>query len=68
MAKRLLSSQSECMKLLSQISVSLIPYSVCPDRLFRRIIVNYGNLKSRMIVLWFWYNNFDNLPFIAMLI
>ena len=33
-----------------------------PDRPFRRIIVNYGNLKSRMVGLWFWYNNFYSLP------
>ena len=34
-----------------------------PDRPFRRIVVNYGNLRSRMVGLWFWYNNFYNLPF-----
>ena len=34
-----------------------------PDRVYRRIIVNYGNLRSRMVGLWFWYNNFYNLPF-----
>ena len=34
-----------------------------PDRPFRRIIVGYGNLKSRMVGLWFCYKNFYNLPF-----
>ena len=38
-----------------------------PDRLFSSIIVNYCNLKSRMVWLGFWKNNVSNLPFLAIL-